>query len=820
MKVVIVGGVAGGASTAARLRRVDENAEIIMFEKGPYVSFANCGLPYYIGEVIKDREQLLVVTPETLKDMLGVEARPNSEVLSIDRQNKTVMVKDLVSGREYQESYDKLVLATGAVPIVPPLPGVDLPGVFILHNIPEMDAIESYLKEAAPKRVVVVGGGFIGLEIAENLVERGLQVSVVEMLNQVMAPVDFELAAMVHHHLAFHNIGLVLGDGLKSIEQTGIDTGMRVNLASGKSLPAEMVILAIGVRPETSLAKAAGLELGVRGTVVTDDQMRTSDPDIFAVGDATQLTHNILQQPTFLALAGPASREGRTAADAIAGRATKFPGVQGTSVVKVFDLTVASTGLNQRQLEQAGLPFDSVIIHANSHASYYPGAAQMALKLLFSPEDGRIYGAQAVGPDGVDKRIDVIATAIKGKLSVYELEELELSYAPPFGSSRDPVNIAGFAAGNILRGDAPVMHWNEVESLDKNAWYILDTRLPEEGTLGSIPGSHNIPLQQLRQHLDELPKDRKILVYCATGQRSYFAVRVLRQHGFDAYNLSGGYKTFAEAVREQSYQPEMETKTMTLSQTSANAAHETGSEYQLDACGLQCPGPILKLYNKVKDMGEGDIVTVKATDYGFANDVGAWAKTTGNTLLSLENAGGVITARVQKGLKGEEAQTAPAAGGTGKDITMIVFSGDLDKAIAAFIIANGFASMGQRATLFFTFWGLNLLRKDNPPALKKTLVERMFGWMMPRGANKAVLSHMHMMGMGTGMIKAVMKQKNIDSLPQLIKTAQQNGVKLLACQMTMDMMGIKREELIDGVEIAGVATMAADATTTNTHFFI
>jgi peroxiredoxin family protein/rhodanese-related sulfurtransferase/TusA-related sulfurtransferase len=382
------------------------------------------------------------------------------------------------------------------------------------------------------------------------------------------------------------------------------------------------------------------------------------------------------------------------------------------------------------------------------------------------------------------------------------------------------VNIAGFAAGNILRGDAPVMHWNEVESLDKNAWYILDTRLPEEGTLGSIPGSHNIPLQQLRQHLDELPKDRKILVYCATGQRSYFAVRVLRQHGFDAYNLSGGYKTFAEAVREQSYQPEMETKTMTLSQTSANAAHETGSEYQLDACGLQCPGPILKLYNKVKDMGEGDIVTVKATDYGFANDVGAWAKTTGNTLLSLENAGGVITARVQKGSKGEEAQTAPAARGTGKDITMIVFSGDLDKAIAAFIIANGFASMGQRATLFFTFWGLNLLRKDNPPALKKTLVERMFGWMMPRGANKAVLSHMHMMGMGTGMIKAVMKQKNIDSLPQLIKTAQQNGVKLLACQMTMDMMGIKREELIDGVEIAGVATMAADATTTNTHFFI
>ncbi|MEL7645961.1 MAG: FAD-dependent oxidoreductase [Anaerolineaceae bacterium] len=826
MKVVIVGGVAGGASTAARLRRVDESAEIIMFEKGPYLSFANCGLPYHIGGVIQDRDQLLVVTPGTLRDMLRVEARTNSEVLSIDRQNKTVAVKELTTGRVYQESYDKLVLATGAVPLVPPLPGVDLPGVFVLHNIPEMDAIERFLTEASPKRVVVVGGGFIGLEIAENLEDKGLQVSVVEMLNQVMAPVDFELAAMVHHHLAFHKVGLVLGDGLKSIEMAEENGGLRVNLSSGKSLPTDMVVLAIGVRPETSLAKAAGLGLGVRGTIATNDQMQTSDADIYAVGDAVQLTHNILNQATFLALAGPASREGRTAADAIAGRPTKFPGVQGTSVVKVFDLTVASTGLNQRQLEQAALPFESVIIHANSHASYYPGAAQMALKLLFSPQDGSIYGAQAVGPDGVEKRIDVIATAIKGKLSVYDLEELELCYAPPFGSSRDPVNIAGFAAGNILRGDAPVKHWNDVDSLDRSEWFILDARLPEEGTLGSIPDSHLIPMQQLRQRLGELPRDRKILVYCASGQRSYFAARVLRQSGFDAYNLSGGYKTYAYAVSPQSNTPEPETKKMTLPSITANTQAPSASEYQLDACGLQCPGPILKLYNKVKEMEEGDVVTVKATDYGFANDVGAWTQTTGNTLLSLENSGGVITARVQKGLTAEATEASSALSNTGaqngsqKGLTMVVFSGDLDKAIAAFIIANGFASMGQQATLFFTFWGLNLLRKDNPPAVKKNLIERMFGWMMPRGANKTILSQMHLLGMGTGMIKSIMKQKNIDSLPQLIQTAQQNGVKLLACQMTMDLMGIKREELLDDVEIAGVATMAADATTTNTHFFI
>lgn len=826
MKVVIVGGVAGGASTAARLRRMNESAEIIMLERGPHVSFANCGLPYHIGGVIPQRDQLMVVTPDSLKDLLNIEARTGSEVIRINRVEKTVTVKEVATGREYAESYDKLVLAPGASPIVPPLPGANLPGVFVLHNIPEMDAIESYLAEQQPKQVVVVGGGFIGLEIAENLAHKGLQVTVVERLKQVMAPVDYEMAAIVHHHLSLHRVGLVLGDGLQSIEKVS-ESALQVSLASGKQLPADMVVLAIGVRPDSSLAKAAGLELGVHGTIATNDQMQTSDADIYAVGDAAQVTQNQLNEPTSLALAGPASREGRTAADSIAGRQTSFPGVQGTSVVKIFDLTVAATGLNQHQLEQANLPFTSVTVHVNNHASYYPGASQMVLKLLFAPDDGRIYGAQAVGMEGVDKRIDVIATAIKAKMTAFDLENLELAYAPPYGSSRDPVNIAGFAAGNALRGDAPVIHWNEVNNLDRDEWYLLDARLPEELGLGLIEGAHNIPIQQLRQHLDLLPQNRKIMVYCQTGQRSYFAVRMLRQHGFDAYNLTGGFKTYAQATGDQFNPNNLEQKNVNTQETPQTTtaapipAVET-REYQLDACGLQCPGPILKLYNQIKEMEDGDTVTIKATDFGFANDVEAWTRSTGNTLLSLDTEGGLVQARVQKGLGQAvpDSKEVATGGGSGKDLTMVVFSGEMDKAIAAFIIANGFASMGQKVTVFFTFWGLNLLRKDNPPAVKKTFIEKLFGWMMPRGASKATLSHMHMMGAGTSMIKGIMKKKNIDSLPEMLKIAQENGVHLLACQMSMDLMGIKREELLDGIEIAGVATMAAAATDSNTHFFI
>lgn len=819
MKVVIVGGVAGGASTAARLRRMDENAHIIMLERGANISFANCGLPYYIGGVIKEREKLLVMTPEELRDLLNIEARVRSEVFQIDREAKKVYIRDLVKATEYEETYDKLVLSPGASPIVPPLPGVELPGVHTLRNLDDMDRIKSFLDENKPARAVVVGGGFIGLGIAENLQHRGVQVTLVEMLNQVLAPIDYEMAALVHQHLMFKKVRLVLGDGLKGIDQ-GEHGWLKVSLNSDRKVDTEMVILSIGVTPENALAKTAGLELGTRGTIATNEFMQTSDPDVYAVGDAVQVKSRITNESTSLALAGPASRQGRIAADHIAGRQVAFHGVQGTSVVKVFDLTVAATGLNQHQLEQRNLAFESAIIHASNHAGYYPGASPIALKLLFSPE-GKIFGAQAVGLEGVEKRIDVISTAIFAGLNVFDLEELELAYAPPYGSSRDPVNQIGFSAGNFIRGDVKFKHWDDIAQLDREDFFILDVRLPEELSLGVIDGSRNIPLQQLRQHINEIPKNKKILVYCQTGQRSYFAARALKQLGFDVFNLTGGYKTYSHAVSRQSNFDVFENVTISSREEIKEVPpmNNIAGEFKVDACGLQCPGPILRLYNMMKEMNTGDVVTVQATDYGFTSDVEAWCNTTGNSLLDLETTDGVITARIQKGMKGGESVRSSITQ-TSKDLTMVVFSGDLDKGIAAFIIANGFASMGHKATLFFTFWGLNMLRKDTPPQVKKTIVERMFGWMMPRGARKLILSKMHMAGMGTSMIKSIMKKKNVDSLPTLIKLAQENGVRILACQMSMDLMGIRKEELIDGIESVGVATMVAASGESNATMFI
>lgn len=819
MKVLIVGGVAGGASAAARLRRVSESSEIIIFEQGPYVSFANCGLPYHLSGTIKEREQLLVTSAEDLHNLLNLDVRTNQEVLSIDRANKTVTVRDLLNQRDYTESYDKLLLSPGASPIVPPLPGVDCEGVFVLHNIPELDAIVEWIKTHKPRTAVVVGGGFIGLEVAENLVELGLKVDLVEMLNQVMAPLDYEMAAEVHEHLEMHGLELHLGDGLKSIE-AGTKSSLQVNTSSGLELATDLVILSIGVRPNSKLAKDAGLEMEPRGHICVNSHMQTSDPDIYAVGDAVQIDSRLTGKPTFLALAGPASKQARVAADNIAGREATFKGVIGTSVVKIFDLTVASTGLNSRQLKEAQIPFDSVTAHENNHAGYYPGAAPIQLKLLFGPQ-GQVYGAQAVGTSGVDKRIDVIATAVHGKMTVYDLEELELSYAPPFGSSRDPVNVVGFMAANVLRGDVEVIQWDRIDQLDSNEWAILDVRYPEELSVSALPGAINIPLTELRSLLGELPKEKRLAVICGTGKRSYFAQRILRQNGFDAVNVSGGFKTLNFTHRNENTMKQVEiTQTAPIS----SAPQATASaDYSLDACGLQCPGPILKLYKKVNEMNEGDVVTVKATDMGFSADVGAWAKSTGNSLLALDISNGVVTARVQKGLNQpvqvDNVENLPMPT-NGKDLTMVVFSGDLDKAIAAFIIANGFAAMGQKATLFFTFWGLNILRKPEPVKVKKNLVEKMFGWMMPRGANKLTISQMNMMGAGTAMIKGIMKKYNVDSLPEMIRVAQENGVRLLACQMSMDLMGIKQEELLDGIEISGVATMAAAATDSNTHYFI
>jgi NADPH-dependent 2,4-dienoyl-CoA reductase/sulfur reductase-like enzyme/rhodanese-related sulfurtransferase len=534
MKVVIVGGVAGGASCAARLRRLDERAEIVMVERGPYVSFANCGLPYHVGGVIENESSLLVADESVFRERFAVDVRTRCEAVSISPAEKTVVLRDVATGREVVESYDRLVLSPGAAPIRPPLPGIDLPGIFTVRTVPDAREIRAWIAERNAKRAVVVGGGFIGLEMAENLVHRGLDVTVVEMLDQVMPPLDPEIALLVARHLEKHGVRLALGDGVAGFQQSA-PGGLDVLTQSGKAHPADLVILAIGVRPDVGLAKRAGLALGERGGIRVDEHMRTSDPDIFAVGDAVEVRDFVTGLPTLIPLAGPANRQGRIAADVIVGRDSRYRGTQGTAICGVFDIAVASTGASEKLLVRLGrTDFEKIHMNPRSHAGYYPGAKMITMKVIFRQSDGRLLGAQAVGEDGVDKRIDAIAMAIQAGGTVYDLEEAELCYAPQFGGAKDPVNFAGMIAADVLRGDMPLAHWGADEG------FLLDVRDSDEFDGGHAPGAANIPLNSLRARLGELPRDRRILVYCHSGQRAYYATRILVQNGFEARNISGG----------------------------------------------------------------------------------------------------------------------------------------------------------------------------------------------------------------------------------------------------------------------------------------
>jgi NADPH-dependent 2,4-dienoyl-CoA reductase/sulfur reductase-like enzyme/rhodanese-related sulfurtransferase len=545
-RILIVGGVAGGASCAARARRMSEKAEIIIFERGPYVSFANCGLPYYVGDVITDERDLLIATPELFKRRFNIEVRLRSEVRSIDREKHEIEVRNDLTGEVYRESYDALVLATGAAPVRPPIPGIDLPGIFSLRTIPDSRQIREQIAERKAKRAVVVGGGFIGLETTENLVRRGLSVTIVEILAQVMSPVDPEMAVPMQEHLTAHGVSLCLGDGVAGFEQDAEGKTISVITKSGRRYVCDMVLLAIGVRPEIALAKGAGLEIGQLGGIRVDDTMHTSDGRIWAVGDAVEVRNFVSGEWSLFPLAGVANRQGRIAADVILGREPTFRGVQGTIVCKVLDITVAATGMSERSLNRGKVhgqkqPYEKIYLHPGHHVGYYPGAKPITMKLIFSTEDGKVLGAQAVGEEGVEKRIDVIAMAIQKGATVFDLEEAELCYAPQFGAAKDPVNIAGMIAANALRGDAPVAHWADAISPQP---YVLDVREPQEFDLGHVEGARNIPLHSLRGKMSELPRDRETLVYCAVGQRSYYASRALRLNGFNAKNISGGIASY------------------------------------------------------------------------------------------------------------------------------------------------------------------------------------------------------------------------------------------------------------------------------------
>jgi len=540
-RVVIVGGVAGGATCATRLRRVDEDAEILVLDRGQYVSFANCGLPYYVGNVIREEAKLLLATPALFHDRFNIEVRVRNEVISIDREAQTVAVRDLETGREYHESYDALVLSPGAAPICPPWPGVGLPGIFTLRTVPDSREIKNWIEEKKPRTAVVVGGGFIGLEMAENLAHRGISVTVVELAHQVMPPLDPEMAEFARQRLESSGVNLLLGDGVAGFEQSGSGT-LIVRTQGGVVFDAEVVVLAIGVRPETALAREAHLDMGERGGIRVDSQLRTSDPRIWAIGDAIEVKNRITGQWELIPLAGPANRQGRIAADAISGRDVHFDSVQGTAVCGFFGLTVALTGATEKALRRAGVEdYQAVYLHPNQHVGYYPGAHAIHLKLLFRRSDGLVMGAQAVGEQDVARRIDVIASAIHMKATVFDLEEAELCYAPQYGAAKDPVNLAGMIAANVLRGDMELAPWND---LSAGHVYILDVREPHEFSAGFIPGSVNIPLGSLRSRIGEVPQSGEIWVTCGVGQRAYYACRILAQHGLRARNLSGGYSTY------------------------------------------------------------------------------------------------------------------------------------------------------------------------------------------------------------------------------------------------------------------------------------
>lgn len=856
MRYVIIGGVAGGATAAARIRRIDEKNDIILFEKGEYISYANCGLPYYIGGTIKEREKLFVQTPSLFGLRFNVDVRVNSEVIVIDREKKEVVVRGR-NNKEYREPYDKLLLSPGASPIVPPLPGIDGEGIFTLRNVADTDAVKSYLDTRPVKKAVIIGGGFIGLEMAENLHAAGIHVSIVEKAGQVMAPVDFSMAQLVHQHLMQKKVDLYLNDGVVSFDHFP-GNKLIVNLESGHSIEADMVILSIGVRPNTALAKAAGIETGAAGGIKVNEYLQTNDKDIYAVGDAIEYPHPLTGQPWLNYLAVPANRQGRMVADnLVKGNVLKYEGAIGTAIAKVFDLTVAVTGLPAKRLSAAEIEFAGSTTHSMSHAGYYPGALPLTIKVTFNPVTGKLLGGQIVGYQGVDKRIDEIALVIKKGGTIYDLTQVEQAYAPPFSSAKDPVTIAGYAAVNILEKMVKPIYWRELEEKIRTRnggipYTLLDVRTKGEFEMGSIEGAVNIPLDEIRDIVEDcdnnggcdlparfaeiLHPDREIIVHCAIGLRGYLAYRILTQSGYkNVRNLVGGYKTYSTSTAPVTICSKGDCDTLPGSNDTEKGITPSGGEKDepgkrdggdatmktvvVDACGLQCPGPVMELKKSMDQLHPGERVRIISTDAGFMRDAGAWCNSTGNRLIEKSESGGKCTVLIEKGTKTGANDSAAVCNRKGGK-TFILFSDDLDKALATFVLANGAAATGEKVTLFFTFWGLNVLKQKGGKGEKKDIFARMFSMMLPSGSLGLKLSKMNMWGAGRRMMRYIMQKKGISSLENLMEQAMENGVEFIACRMSMDVMGISESELPAHVTIGGVATYMERADHANVNLFI
>lgn len=813
-KVVIVGGVAGGMSCAARLKRLDDSMQVTVFEQGPEVSFANCGMPYYVGGVIENRKKLLVQTPKGLRNRYDLAIHVNHRVTRIDRESRQVEVIDLPTGEKSFHPYDILVLSTGASPIRPDIPIHSKASVFVLNNLKDMDDISH--AASSSRSVCVVGGGFIGLELAENFRHKGLEVHLVELLDQVMPPIDPEMARPVLQELELNGVKVHLSEKVVEVGEK------EVHLASGSRIAADFVCLCAGVKPNSTLAVEAGLDVGPRGHIRVDGHMLTSDPSIYAIGDVAETVDFVTGTPVAVPLAGPANRQGRLVAGNICGRDSEYRRTQATSIVKVFNLAVACTGLSEKRLKTSGLPYRRAYVHPTSHPGYYPDARIASIKLLFSPE-GSIYGAQVIGGSGVDSIINTLATAQRAGLKVDDLEHLELAYAPQWGGAKHPVNIAGFVAGNILNGDVESV---EADSIPADA-LVIDCRSQAEAESGALPGSILIPVDELRERFTEIPREREVVTYCAVGMRGYVAARFLRQKGYRVKNLNGGYRTWSwfQARRHEAPGEHPDGPKPDKVQPARGAGSPANSEViRLDVSGLQCPGPMVQVKNRTDQMEIGQILEVIASDPGFPSDIPTWCQRTGNQLLEVKAEQGKYFARILKQAPGAGKQdksgglcsTGPRPDGK----TLVCFSNDLDRVLATFVIANGAVAMGSPVTIFFTFWGLNVLRKETPPPVEKGFLDRMFGMMMPKGPNRLKLSQMNMAGMGAGLMKYIMRTKNISSLPELVASAQKAGVRFVACSMSMDVMGIKKEELIDGVEIAGVANFLGMADESNMTLFV